>query len=392
MLRTSLWDSRLAKELLSLCVAIVAGTVAGAVAGALVASQTRIDLSGLRESTSTTGLLQPTSTFSLVPAERRAATPLLPPAFAKQRVTPVAIVYRKTKGTAFEDRLLGPDRMLGQAIALTSDGWFVSTLAVKGQLQIGDMVLWYEGASYPITQGVADRMNGTVFFKTSAVGATQPAFAHVQDFSPGAEVWVESRPQIFSSGAIIDLSGRISPNDAVSSEVAARYIGLDGMSVAGDGGAAVWDPQGSLIGVIASAAGEPERLIPATSIASSFSSLLMDGQIRHAALGVHAVDLGTLRIDGSRGDLSAMGALLRDDKKTGRPAVARDSAAAKAKLQAGDVILGVERDILDGTADLGEILSEYRPGTSVTLRVLRDGKDLDMPVTLDSVVTSDILK
>jgi S1-C subfamily serine protease len=214
----------------------------------------------------------------------------------------------------------------------------------------------------------------------------------VQDLSPGAEVWVESRPRIFLSGAVIDLSGRVNPNDAVSSEVVSRYIGLDGVSVAGDNGAAVWDPQGALIGVIVSAAGEPERVIPATSIASSFSSLLSSGQIRHAALGVRAVDLGTLRLDGSRGDLSVKGALLRDDKRIGKLAVAKDSAAAKAKLLAGDVILRVERDILDGTADLGEVLSEYQPGATVTLRILRNGKDMDVSVVLDSVVTSESLK
>jgi S1-C subfamily serine protease len=56
------------------------------------------------------------------------------------------------------------------------------------------------------------------------------------------------------------------------------------------------------------------------------------------------------------------------------------------------VILRVERDILDGTLDLGEILADYRPGATVTLRVWRDGTDFDLPVTLGSVTTSEPLK
>ncbi len=44
------------------------------------------------------------------------------------------------------------------------------------------------------------------------------------------------------------------------------------------------------------------------------------------------------------------------------------------------------------TQDLGELLAEYKPGTTVTLRVLRDGKDLDVSVTLGSAVTGDPLK
>ena len=162
-----------------------------------------------------------------------------------------------------------------------------------------------------------------------------------------------------------------------------RRVSLNGVSAAGDRGGGVWDANGQLVGIVDSAAGQEVSLIPAASIASSFSSLLGKGSVSHAVLGVRTLDLAVMKLVGSRDTLPAAGALIRDDKKSGKPGVTPNSPAAKAKLKVGDVILSVERDILDGTADLGEILSEYKPGTSVALRVLRDKTDIDVPVTLE---------
>jgi len=122
------------------------------------------------------------------------------------------------------------------------------------------------------------------------------------------------------------------------------------------------------------------------------TSLLQSGEIRHAFLGVRTLDLGIMRLSGSRDSLPAEGALIRDDAVSGKPGVVKDSPAAKAKLKVNDVILKVERDILDGTGDLGEVLSEYQPGSTITLRVLRDQTDTDVQVKLGTAITSEPLK
>ncbi len=61
-------------------------------------------------------------------------------------------------------------------------------------------------------------------------------------------------------------------------------------------------------------------------------------------------------------------------------------------LQDGDVIERVEHDILDGSADLGEALLEYRPATTVTFSGTRQGKPMQWTLTLGSVVTSEEVK
>lgn len=303
------------------------------------------------------------------------------------------MIYRKPKsGAALEDRLLGPERLLGRAVALTADGWFVTSASAVESVHLADLTIWRDGASVIIERGVVDRLNGMAFLKTNSRGLPSPAFAQASEIGNGAEVWIESQPDGFAPHVVVDAGARPNPNDIVSSELAVRRFLLNRQTAAGERGSAAWDPSGALVGVIESREGEETRLVPASSIASSFASLLASGEIRHAVLGVRALDLGTARLDGPRNGLPDRGALLRDDKRAGKPGVRSDSPAAKAKLATGDVIVRVDHDILDGTTDLGEILSVYKPNASVTLRVLRGGTDLDIPVTLGSALTSESLK
>jgi serine protease Do len=303
----------------------------------------------------------------------------------------VATIYRKPKGGAVEDRLLTNDRLLGQAISLTSDGWFITTGSVVSGHRLSEFVLWLDGKSYTPTQGLLDGVNGTAYLKIEASGLTAPAFGQITDVGAGSEVWLERQPSLFSPSFVVSVSEGVAI-DPLSSEVASRRLLVEGTMQASDAGSAVWNRTGSLIGMLESSE-KGIRVIPSASIAASFVSLLRDQQIRHALLGVYAIDLTRWRIDGDRGGLPPQGAWIPPDRKfTKHSSITKDSPAAKAGLRIGDVILAVDRDILDGTADLGESLSEYRPGTTVTMRILRDGKEQDLPMSLGSFVSSEFIK
>ncbi|MDQ7814646.1 MAG: PDZ domain-containing protein [Patescibacteria group bacterium] len=331
------------------------------------------------------------STVSVIKVERPSLSTIVPSIFFKRGGSAVAGVYRapanKVAGAVLEDTAL-----LGQAVALTSDGWFVTPAETLEGLKSNEAILWYDRKAYPVEKGIMDNLDGVAFVKVNARDVPVFSFSRVQDLAIGAELWSEKRPSEYAPSVATDLNFNAAPNSRMTSETSARRIGMSGVALAGDMGAPVWNDEGQLVGVVESGVGEQLRLIPASLIASSLPSLLSDGQVRHAYLGVVTMDLASAKRLDVAEDEARYGALISDDKKINRVGVAKDSPAAKAGLKNGDVILRVERDILDGTTDLGEILSEYKPGSEVTLRILREKQDLDIKVSLGSIITSETLK
>ncbi|MBU1034791.1 PDZ domain-containing protein [Patescibacteria group bacterium] len=390
----------LEKDILSIsrtAVVMILSAVTGALSGAAVALYVTpiTPYTGAEISAATSTNAAATSTaaeLSLVKVESKLLAPLVPPAFFVRRASPVATLYKKPKGKTVEERSLGEDKILGQAVALTSDGWFVTTVSVFGQNKPADISVWLDGASYAFENVVADSLNQTLFFKLSAKELTASAFGQVVDLLPGSETWLEKRPSALAPSIVVSLQDNLPVQEPAESEVEMRRIRLTGYLEAGDQGSPVWSAKGALLGLLDGKAGDAMSFVPASGIYTSFNSLLSQQVIRHAYLGVRSVDLSAWRIDGDRAGLPAYGAYIKGDKKTGKPAVVKDSPAAKAGLLEGDVILSVDRDILDGTRDLGEVLSEYRPDMEVTLHISRQGQESDLKVQLGSVITGEVVK
>ena len=61
------------------------------------------------------------------------------------------------------------------------------------------------------------------------------------------------------------------------------------------------------------------------------------------------------------------------------------SAADKAGLQAGDVVLAVDGRRIDDSAELPRVIGEKRPGTRVKLELWRDGRSREVAATLDEL-------
>ena len=153
----------------------------------------------------------------------------------------------------------------------------------------------------------------------------------------------------------------------------------------GNSGGALVNTAGELIGInsqIMSPSGGNIGIgfaVPSLMAKNVMDQLVVNGRVHRGLLGV--------TVQGVTGDLAAGLGL---DKAEGALVsnVTPNGAAAKAGIKQGDVILSYQgRPVVDTNAFRNEIAAT-RPGTSVTLKVLRDGSTREVKATLEEMAAA----
>ncbi|MEV0686193.1 trypsin-like peptidase domain-containing protein [Nocardia sp. NPDC050378] len=143
----------------------------------------------------------------------------------------------------------------------------------------------------------------------------------------------------------------------------------------GNSGGALVDMDGRLIGVntaIKSNTGNSVGLgfaIPIDVVTSIAQTLIRDGKVNHPQLGLSA------RTKAVANELRS-GAAVAD--------VVAGGPAAKAGIVEGDVIVKVGDRVVEGPDELVVAVQSHKIGERVNVQLIRDGRQVDVPVTLES--------
>ena len=120
--------------------------------------------------------------------------------------------------------------------------------------------------------------------------------------------------------------------------------------------------------------------VPSTIFRNVADQLIATGEVRYPFLGVRYIAID--------GDIAAElnlpvqnGALIQSGRN-GQPAVEPGSAADRAGIRDGDLIVAVDGTRLDYNTSLRQLLLRYAPGDKVTVTVLRDNQEIVLDVTL----------
>lgn len=138
-------------------------------------------------------------------------------------------------------------------------------------------------------------------------------------------------------------------------------------------GGVLVDEGGRLVG-IALGDGDDAQLgtaIPGPEALAAARDLLDDGEVSRAWLGVRATDLTPDRAT-----------LLQLPGGAHLTSVTADSPAAAAGLRVGDVVTAVDGEVIDDASDLVVTLRSLAPGHVASVTVTRDGREVEVPVTL----------
>jgi serine protease Do len=176
------------------------------------------------------------------------------------------------------------------------------------------------------------------------------------------------------TAGIVSAKGRSLPGDSY-----VPFIQTDVAVNPGNSGGPLFNMAGEVIGInsqIFSRSGGYQGLsfaIPINVATTVMNQIVATGHATHARLGVTIQQVNQGLAD-SFGLKKAEGALVSS--------VVPDSAAARAGLQAGDVILKYNGQAISGANDLPALVSEAKPGESVKVEIWRKGSTLELTAVL----------
>ncbi len=167
------------------------------------------------------------------------------------------------------------------------------------------------------------------------------------------------------------------------------FIQTDAAINPGNSGGPLFNVDGEVVGIntaIYSQSGGNNGIgfaIPINLAKTVFKALKETGHVQRARLGVRIqdVDKATMKALGLK---SRQGALV--------PQVEAGSAADKAGIQAGDVIVAVDGQPIRKAHDLPIKIARHQPGDKVVVEVIRNGKRKTIPVIVEEMLDDMVAK
>jgi len=161
-----------------------------------------------------------------------------------------------------------------------------------------------------------------------------------------------------------------------------QYIQTDAAINPGNSGGPLVNAYGEVVGIntfLISPSGSFSGMgfaIPTSIVQPVTDSLVRYGKVSHSYIGVGITDV-TPENSKFFNVNDANGAVISE--------VQTDSPGARAGLNVGDVIVGLDGKKVSDAGQLQAEISSKRPGTKVSLDVLRNGKSVNVPVTLEEL-------
>jgi serine protease Do len=277
-----------------------------------------------------------------------------------------------------------PDTGVGSGIIYDASGWILTNRhVVSGSDKL--VVKLKDGRELDGHIYGIDSLTDLAIVKVDATGLPAATLGNSDELKVGQLVVAIGSPlgtftNSVTSG-IVSAKGR---QIQVEGGVLSNLIQTDAAINPGNSGGPLIDAGGNVIGIntaVAQSANGIGFAIP-INIARPITAQAVAGQkLTRPYVGVRFVTLDP-QVAKEHSLSVTQGALI--DGSQGQPAIIANGPAAKAGLRSGDVITKVNATTIDAEHPLDSVLSQYAPGDTVALDVLRDGQHQTIQVTLET--------
>lgn len=174
-------------------------------------------------------------------------------------------------------------------------------------------------------------------------------------------------------------------NGGSGAELIEEAIQTDAAINPGNSGGPLLNLRGEVIGVNTAVSLNGQSLgfaIPSNAVKRAIESVQKTGKIVRPWLGVRYFMINEESAERDRLPVK-YGAFISRGSAPRDPAVVSDSPADKAGIKEGDILLEIEGQKLTDERSLATVLGRYFAGDEITIKLLRDGQEQTVQVTLD---------
>lgn len=280
----------------------------------------------------------------------------------------------------------------GTGVIVTDDGYILTNKhVIEGASSIS--VVLDDGTTYKdVKVAAVDSLNDVAFLKIKdASGLTPATLGDSKTIQVGQQVVAIGNAlgqyqNSVTSGVVSGTGRSLTATDSTGSisEKLNDMIQTDAAINSGNSGGPLINAAGQVIGINTANSYSAENMgfaIPIAAVKGMLTQLKEKGEAERSYLGVYTTEITADTAKTYNLPVSA-GAYLYASGGT-YSAVMKDSPAAKAGLKDKDIVTAVNGAKLGAAGSLSTLIGEYKPGDTVQLTVIRDGKELGINVTLE---------
>lgn len=293
-------------------------------------------------------------------------------------------------GWGFQQETVTEDAVgTGTGIVMTEDGYIITNAHVvydSSEYNAGEAkavsVLFNDKKEYEAKIIAYDVETDLAVLKIDETGFTPATFGNSDDLRVGELVIAVGNPLGFelfgsvTSGIVSALNREISIN-----EKNMTLIQTDAAINQGNSGGPLLNSCGQVIGInsakMSSSYGSATVEGLGFAIPINDAKVIIDDLINNGHVtGRPQIGISAVNIDEMYSSYLGlpMGIYVRD--------IADGSAAEIAGVRVGDVIIGINDEAVTNMDELNAIKNQFKAGDTVTLKIYRDGEDIDVPLIL----------
>jgi serine protease Do len=271
---------------------------------------------------------------------------------------------------------------LGSGVVISADGYIVTNNhVVQGATDI--RVTTSNRHVLKAKLVGTDPLTDLAVIKVDANDLASVPWGDSKEVRPGQTVLAFGNPYGFRftvTRGIVSALNR--PNPDGDPRKPGEFIQTDAAINPGNSGGPLVDARGEVIGIntfLISPSGSFSGMgfaIPAQIAKPTVDALIRYGKVSHGRIGISVSDV-TPENAKFFDESNATGAVITQ--------VEPDSPGAKAGLQVGDVISAIDGQKINDAGELQVTVGQKQPGTKITVDLLRNGKSMSVPITLEEL-------